>query len=132
MPAKSSPTWACRIEERKMKSFPPPATPAGSLITRGSTRGACTIAARELRPKASRPLSSTAKLRLLLNTRGNGCAGSRPTGVSRAHHLSQEVTVNPRLLLRVPVGAAQKADTLVRHLREQRFIEQRVLPRHHG
>src|SRR2546422_3144494 len=51
-------------------------------MRRGSARGACTIAARELRPKASRPSSSTAKLRLLLNTRGNGCAGSRPIGVS--------------------------------------------------
>ena len=28
------------------------------------------------------PSSSTAKLRLLLNTRGNGCTGSRPIGVS--------------------------------------------------
>src|SRR5437762_4417312 len=51
-------------------------------MRRGSARGACTIAAREPRPKASRPSSSTAKLRLLLNTRGNGCAGSRPIGVS--------------------------------------------------
>ena len=36
----------------------------------------------ELRPKASFPSSSTAKLRLLLRTRGKGCDGSRPIGVS--------------------------------------------------
>ena len=64
-----------------MKSLGPCAIGSGSLITRGSTRGACTIAARESRPKASRPSSSTAKLRLLLKTRGNGCAGSSPIGV---------------------------------------------------
>src|SRR3989442_457353 len=82
MPAKSSPTWACRIDDRNTNEYGPPAIAFGRRMRRGSARGACTIAARELRPKASRPSSSTAKLRLLLNTRGNGCAGSRPIGVS--------------------------------------------------
>jgi hypothetical protein len=64
-----------------MKSLGPGATVFGNRITRGSTRGACTMAARESRPNASRPSSSTAKLRLLLKTRGKGCAGSSPIGV---------------------------------------------------
>ena len=51
-------------------------------MIRGSTRGAFTIAIAESRPKASRPESSITKLRLLLTTCGNGCAGSRPIGVS--------------------------------------------------
>jgi len=56
----------------------------GSFMTRGSTRGACTMARCESRPKASRPESSTAKFRLLLKMRGKGCAGSKPMGVSTA------------------------------------------------
>ena len=68
---------------RKTKQVRPvPASSGGSFMTRGRMRGACTIAARASRPNASRPSSSTAKFRLLLNTRGNGCAGSSPIGVS--------------------------------------------------
>ena len=56
--------------------------PRGSLITRGSTRGALTMAIVVSRPNASRPDSSTMKLSVLLATCGNGCAGSSPIGVS--------------------------------------------------
>ena len=59
-----------------------PAIARGIGITRGSTRGACTIAMLDLRPNASLPSSSITKLRLLLSSFGNGCAGSSPSGVS--------------------------------------------------
>ena len=55
---------------------------AARAITRGTRRGALTMATWVSRPKASWPESSTMKLRLLLTTCGNGCAGSRPIGVS--------------------------------------------------
>jgi hypothetical protein len=54
----------------------------GSWITRGSSRGALTMAIDDSRPKASRPDSSTMKFSVLLTTCGNGCAGSSPMGVS--------------------------------------------------
>ncbi len=50
-------------------------------MMRGSTRGALTIAIAVSRPNASVPESSITKLRLLLTTCGNGCAGSSPIGV---------------------------------------------------
>ena len=59
-----------------------PATSGGTLKAMGSTRGACTMARPGRRPKASRPSSSTAKLSVLLEMRGNGWAGSRAMGVS--------------------------------------------------
>ena len=49
---------------------------------RGSERGACTIARPLSRPKASLPDRRTMKLRLLFWMRGNGRAGSRPSGLS--------------------------------------------------
>src|SRR5260221_604087 len=55
MPENSSPTWACSIEERKTKAYSTPACACGRRMSRGSARGACTIAARERRPKASPP-----------------------------------------------------------------------------
>src|SRR5690606_26159641 len=58
------------------------ATSAGTGRTRGSTRGACTIAMSASRPKASRPSRRRTKFRLLFSTRGNGCAGSSAIGVS--------------------------------------------------
>ncbi len=66
----------------KTKPYSQPAISSGIRVTRGRTRGAWTIAALELRPKASLPSSSTAKFRLLLSTFGNGCDGSSPIGVS--------------------------------------------------
>ena len=57
-------------------------TSFGSVIKRGSTRGACTTARSLGRPNASLPCSETRKFRLLLTMLGNGCAGSRPIGVS--------------------------------------------------
>ncbi len=50
-------------------------------MIRGSERGTCTIASVAIRPKASVPASSTMKFRLLFWMRGNGRAGSRPSGV---------------------------------------------------
>ena len=60
----------------------PPLMAAGTLITRGSTRGTLTMAMRLSRPSASLPDSRAMKCSDLLATCGNGCAGSRPTGTS--------------------------------------------------
>ncbi|MNC91188.1 hypothetical protein D3C83_73960 [compost metagenome] len=81
MPANNSPTCAWMIEDRNTNPWSLPAMSRGSWITRGSTRGACTSANPELRPNASLPDNCTAKFRLLLRMRGNGCAGSSPMGV---------------------------------------------------
>ena len=69
------------IDDSRTKVFAG-ATSGDSSITRGSTRGALTMAIEVSRPNASRPDSSTMKLRLLLTTCGNGCAGSILIGVS--------------------------------------------------
>ena len=69
------------IEESSTKVLSAPAISGGILITRGTSRGALTIATLVSRLKASRPDSSTMKLRLLFTTWGNGCAGSSPMGV---------------------------------------------------
>ena len=82
MPANSSRMFACSTADRNTNPLGQPATCGGSRTTLGSTRGACTMAAPDLRPNASLPSSSTAKLSDLFSTRGNGCAGSRPIGVS--------------------------------------------------
>ena len=54
----------------------------GTWMIRGNARGACTIAKPLLRPKASLPCSDTMKFSDLLRIRGNGCAGSSPSGDS--------------------------------------------------
>ena len=80
--------------------------PRGSWMMRGSERGARTIAMPPLRPKASLPSSTTTTLRLLLRMRGNGCAGSRPSGDSTGSTSSLEVALQPARLLRVPARRA--------------------------
>src|SRR3569833_2619085 len=80
MPANSSPTWACRIDDRKTKPYSQPAISSGRRMTRGSERGACTTAAPELRPKASRPDSSTAGGGRGGGARGGGGGGAGPAG----------------------------------------------------
>ena len=64
----------------------------GSRMSRGSERGTCTIASEapcdRTRPG---PASSTMKFRLLFWMRGNGRAGSRPSGVSTGSTSLREV-----------------------------------------
>ena len=129
MPGKSSATCACRIDDRKTKPCSQPAIARGIGITRGSTRGACTIAMLDLRPNASLPSSSITKLRLLLSSFGNGCAGSSPSGVSTGISSRKEIFFDPFLLRRVPLAAAQEADALGRELRKNFFVEHLVLAR---
>jgi hypothetical protein len=59
------------------------------------------------------PESSIAKLRLLLSTRGNGCAGIEPDRREERHHLALEVIRDPFLLRGVPRRAPQEADLLL-------------------
>ena len=71
------------LKEIARSNTPLAATARTSIATLAvSTRGACTMARPGRRPKASRPSSSTAKLSVLLEMRGNGWAGSRAMGVS--------------------------------------------------
>ena len=80
------PNNSCRCAwmtlDSRTNALSEPAIARGSAMTRGRSRGALTVAIVVSRPNASRPESSTTKLRLLLATCGNGCAGSRPIGVS--------------------------------------------------
>ena len=69
-------------DDSMTKALSPAPTSVGIRITRRSTRGALTIAIAVSRPNASRPPRSTMKFSVLLATCGNGCAGSRPIGVS--------------------------------------------------
>ncbi len=89
-----------------------------------STRGACTMAAPELRPKASLPSSSTAKFRLLLSTRGKGMRGIEPDRRQHRHQLAEEIILDPSACWACPVGAAQEADILPRPVRSQDLVEQ--------
>ena len=69
-------------DDRNTKSdLPVPSSVGGSGISRGSERGACTIARWHGRPKASRPSKLTMKFRLLLRMRGNGRVGSSVVGL---------------------------------------------------
>jgi hypothetical protein len=130
MPANSAPTWVCRIDDRKTKPFSQPEISLGSWMTRGRLRGACTTALPELRPKASLPESSTAKLRLLLSTFGKGCDGSRTDGRQHWHQLVEEEVADPVDLLRGPVGAPVETDALFGQGRQDIAVEQIVLTRH--
>ena len=80
-PANNSFKCAWMIDDSRTKVFVV-ATSGDNWITRGSTRGALTMAIEVSRPNASRPDSSTMKLRLLLTTWGKGWAGSSPIGVN--------------------------------------------------
>ena len=81
MPGNKRETFACKMEDKKTKSFSPSVASGGSLITRGKERGTGTIANPLERPKASFPSSETIKFKLLLSTRGKGWEGSRPTAL---------------------------------------------------
>ena len=74
--------WAWIIDDSKTWLSPPSLISGGIEISRGSTRGAGTMARPESRPNASTPSSCTMKLRLLLTSSGNGWVGSSPIGVT--------------------------------------------------
>ena len=84
---------------------PRPLMSRGSLMMRGKTRGALTIAIAVSRPNASLPDSSTTKLRLLFTTCGNGCAGSSPIGVSSGRTSCVEIVRGPGALRARELGA---------------------------
>ena len=70
-------------EERNTKSFGPVSGSDGSSrISRGSDRGAWTMARCTGRPKACMPFRPTMKFRLLFRIFGNGRAGSSEVGLS--------------------------------------------------
>ena len=80
MPVNSLCTNAWTIEESSTQSRLGPS--AGNGTTRGSERGACTMASSLSRSNASLPSSRTMKFRLLFWMRGKGRAGSSPRGES--------------------------------------------------
>ena len=79
MPVNSLCTKACTMLESSTQSRCAPSP--GSGTTRGSERGACTMASSLSRSNASLPSSRTMKFRLLFWMRGKGRAGSSPSGL---------------------------------------------------
>ena len=79
MPVKSLSTKLCTMADSSTQPRLPPAP--GSGTTRGSERGACTMASSLSRSKASLPSRRTMKFRLLFWMRGKGRAGSSPRGL---------------------------------------------------
>ena len=71
---------------------------------RGRERGARTMAMPPLRPKASLPSSTTTTFRLLLRMRGNGCAGSRPSGESTGETSSLKYFCSQRFCFAVQLS----------------------------
>ena len=67
--------------DNRTKSYSPEPSVTGTFMTRGSDRGAWTIALFPARPKASVPSKSTMKARPLFNGSGNGLLGSSPIAV---------------------------------------------------
>ena len=85
------------------------------------------MAAPELRPNASRPSSSTAKLRLLLRTLGKGCAGSRPIGVSTGSSSRKKYSRIHSFWAAVQSARRRKADAFPGQLGQQHLVQQPVL-----
>ncbi len=66
------------------------------------------------------------KLRLLLTTCGNGCAGSRPIGVSSGLHLAPEVVGHPGALRGVALDVTQQPHARCCQRRQQLLVERAV------
>ncbi len=98
---------------------------------RGSTRGAFTIAMPVSRPNASLPDSSITKLRLLLTTCGNGCAGSSPIGVSSGRTSARRgsCAISAAQPLRRELGPADEPHARRRQRRQHLLVQDPVLPR---
>ena len=53
-----------------------------------------------------------------------------PNWRENRHHLAKEIILDPSLLLRIPVRAAEESDTLGCQRRKNVVVQQRVLARH--
>jgi hypothetical protein len=123
MPAKSSPTCACRIEERKTKPYSAQADHARQrarrLHDRGARAAAEGVAALELDGEVE-ALVEHARERV------------RRVEADRRQHrqqLAEEVGADPLALRRAPALAAREDDALQGERRQHHLVEQAVLLR---
>jgi len=99
----------------------------GQLDNARSTAAPATMAASELRPKASLPSSSTAKFKALVHHPRKGMGRIEADRRQHRHHFAKKIRLDPFALFRAPVGAAQEADVLARQGGQDHFVEQLVL-----
>ena len=120
-----------RMHDRRTAARTRPAPLAGGAgTTRGSERGACTMASSLSRPNASLPCSRTMKLRLLFWMRGNGRAGSRPSGLSTGSTSRSKYSSSQRSSSGVHVLATSRRMPFVLQRRQQHLVEAVVLVGH--
>src|SRR3954465_12938787 len=139
MPVKSSPTCACRIEDRNTNAYSAPACCCGSRIRRGSARGAWTIPARRAGPLDERGARAAAERVAALQLDGevetlveHARERMRRVEPDRRQHrkqLAEEVVADPLALHRGPFLAPREDDAVSREGRQPGFVEELVLLR---
>src|SRR5512135_331358 len=112
MPENSSPTWACRMEERNTKPYGQPETSRGSRIA----------------PEGILALQFDGKIQALIQHARERMRRIEPDGREHGHHFAQEKILHPGLLVFGPLRAAQEFDALLGQRRHQFFVEELILP----
>ena len=98
---------------------------SGSRITRGSTRGALTMAMPVPRPNASLPVSEMMKFRLLLTDLGEGVGRVEPDRGQQRAHFALEILLDPGALRLVAVGVAHQVHAFFLQLRQHFAVQDR-------
>ena len=100
---------------------------AAARITRGSARGACTIAAPRAAAEGVAALELDDEVEALVEHARERVRRVEPDRRQHRQHLAEEVVADPALLRRGPVRAAREHDALLRQRRQQLVVEQPVL-----